>query len=184
MTLLVRPAVQEDAAAIAQVRVDAWRTTYRGIVPDAYLAAMSVPDNAAYWARILAAGSPNASVFVATERDAVVGFAATNRRDPGKLGFDAELAAIYLAASHQRRGVGRRLVAAVAAAQRARGATGLIVWVIANNRPARAFYEGLGGELLVERPFQWDRLDLVEAGYGFRDLDALAAIDRANPALH
>jgi hypothetical protein len=32
----------------------------------------------------------------------------------------------------------------------------------------------LGGELLVEQPFQWDGLDLVEAGYGWRDLPALA----------
>ena len=123
-------------------------------------------------------------MFVAVEGDVVVGFAAANRRDPPKLGFDAELSAIYLAAGHKRHGIGRRLVAAVAAAQRERGATGLLTWVIAKNKEARAFYEALSGELLVEQPFQWDGLDLVEAGYGFRDLDALAAADGANPALH
>ena len=58
-------------------------------------------------------------------------------------------------------------MAAVARAQRAHGATGLIVWVIAGNKGARAFYESLGATLLVEQPFEWDGMPLVEAGYGF-----------------
>jgi GNAT superfamily N-acetyltransferase len=182
--IAVRPARAADAAAIAQVRIDAWRATYRGIIPDAYLDAMNLSDSAAFWERIRASGSPHASVYVATDGEDVVGFAAANRRDPPKLGFDAELSAIYLTARYKRRGIGRRLVSAVAAAQRERGATGLVTWVIAKNKDARAFYESLGGELLLEQPFQWDGLDLVEAGYGFRDLDALAAAGGANPALH
>jgi hypothetical protein len=51
-----------------------------------------------------------------------------------------------------------------------------LTWVIAGNNGARAFYEGLGAELLIEQPFQWDGMDLVEAGYGWRDLAALAAV--------
>lgn len=180
----LRSALPSDAAAIAQLRIDAWRATYRGMMPDAYLDAMSLPDSAAFWERILRSGSPLASVFVAADAQRIVGFAAANRRDPPKLGFDAELSAIYLAFERKRQGIGRRLVAAVAAAQRERGATGLVTWVIAKNQQARTFYECLGGELLVEQPFQWDGLDLVEAGYGFRDLDALASSGGANPAVH
>jgi hypothetical protein len=47
--------------------------------------------------------------------------------------------------------------------------------VLANNQIARQFYDRLGAELLVEQPFTWDELGLVEAGYGWRDLDALRA---------
>lgn len=182
--VVVRPAVPADATAIAQLRIDAWRATYRGMMPDAYLDAMNLSDSAAFWERILGSGSPVASVYVATDAGRMIGFAAANRRDPPKLGFDAELSAIYLAADRMRQGIGRRLVAAVAAAQRERGATGMLTWVIAKNQGARAFYEHLGGELLLEQPFQWDGLDLVEAGYGFRDLDALAAAAGPNPAVH
>jgi hypothetical protein len=42
----------------------------------------------------------------------------------------------------------------------------------------------LGAELLVEQPFQWDGIDLVEAGYGFRDLDRLVAACGGMAALH
>ena len=52
------------------------------------------------------------------------------------------------------------------------------------NQPARAFYERLGGELIAEQTFQWDGVDLVEVGYAFRDLDALAEMNADNPALH
>ena len=88
-----------------------------------------------------------------------------------KFGLNAELTAVYLRREFQRVGLGRRLIAAVVDAQRALGATGMIVWVIAANKPARAFYEALGAELLVEQAFQWDGMDLLEAAYGWRDLD-------------
>ncbi len=140
----IRPATPADAAAIAQVRVDAWRTTYKGMIPAAYLAAMKVDDSAALWSKILTA-SPNAtSVFVAVDSGSIVGFASGNMLPEPKHGLDAELSAVYLVDGAQRAGVGRRLVAAVAAAQRAHGAHGLIVWVIAGNKAARAFYEKTG----------------------------------------
>jgi len=33
----------------------------------------------------------------------------------------------------------------------------------------------MGGELVVEQAFQWDGMDLVEAGYGWRTLGTLTA---------
>jgi len=177
----IRRATAGDARAIAQVRVDAWRATYAGIVPAAYLAAMSVDENAALWRRILGAGPNTASVFVADDGAGIAGFACGNMLAEQKHGFDAELTAIYLRRDRQRAGIGRRLVAAVAAAQRGHGASGLLTWVIAANRGARAFYEGLGAALVVEQPFQWDGLDLIEAGYGWRDLDALVAACARSP---
>jgi GNAT superfamily N-acetyltransferase len=173
--IAVRRARPEDAAAIAQVRVDSWRTTYKGMIPDAYLAAMKVDASAAMWERVLTAGANTTSTFVADDGGEVVGFASGLMLAERKFDLDAELSAIYLRQDRQRTGTGRRLLRAVAEAQRAHGATGLLTWVIAGNKGARAFYELLGAELLVEQPFQWDGIDLVEAGYGWRDLDALSA---------
>ncbi|MFO1396158.1 MAG: GNAT family N-acetyltransferase [Burkholderiales bacterium] len=182
--VLIRPAVPADAARIAQVRVDAWRTTYKGMIPEAYLAGMTVEDSTAHWDRILNAAPNTTNVFVAVAGDEVVGFAAGLMLEEPKFGINAELSAVYLVREAQRAGVGTRLVAAVAAAQQAHGANGLIVWVIEGNKPARAFYENLGAELLVEQPFTWDGMDLVEAGYGFRDLSSLVAAGDGPAALH
>jgi GNAT superfamily N-acetyltransferase len=157
------------------VRIESWRTTYRGMIPDAYLDGMQIEASIALWDRVLTAGPNTTSVFVADQAAEVVGFACGTRLKEPKHGFDAELAAVYLRRDFQRAGLGRRLVGAVIDAQRAHAATGLLTWVIAGNKGARAFYEGLGGELVVEQPFQWDGMDLVEAGYGWRDLCTLGA---------
>ena len=171
----MRPATPSDAAPIAELRIASWRATYRGMIPDAYLDGMQLADSVSIWSKVLSAPPNRTSVFVAQDESGLLGFAAGQPREPGKYGFDAELSAVYLRPDRQREGIGRRLVCAVARAQQASAATGLIVWVIAGNKAARAFYEALGGELLVEQPFQWDGMDLVEAGYGFRSLDELAA---------
>jgi GNAT superfamily N-acetyltransferase len=170
----IRRAAVGDAPAIAQVRVDSWRTTYRGLIPDAYLDGMQVDASTALWERVLSAENTTADVFVATHDGEVIGFAAGNRLKEPKHGADAEITAVYLRREYQNAGIGRRLVAAVVDAQRAHGATAMIVWVIAGNKIARAFYEALGGDLVIEQPFQWDGMDLVEAGYVFNDLSALA----------
>jgi GNAT superfamily N-acetyltransferase len=181
--IVIRRAAPRDAEAIARVRIDGWRTSYRGLVPAAYLDGMQVEASTALWDKILTAGPNPASVFVAAHGDDVVGFAAGSMLAELKFGLNAELTAVYLRREFQRVGLGRRLIAAVVDAQRALGATGMIVWVIAGNKPARAFYEALGAELLVEQSFEWDGMNLLEAGYGWRDLTALAAVCRAGQLL-
>jgi GNAT superfamily N-acetyltransferase len=184
MDATVRLATPADAAAIGDVRVNAWRTTYRGMIPDGYLDAMKVEDSAALWEKVLTAAPNTTSTFVAESAGRVIGFASGMQKPEATLGFDCELTGIYLVREAQRAGIGRRLAGAVAAAQRSHGGTAMIAWVVAANKAARAFYEALGGELVVEQPFTWDGMDLVEAGYGFRDLAALIAASGAATVLH
>ncbi len=171
-----RRATANDAAAIAALRVDSWRTTYRGVMPDAYLDGMRAEESAAMWSQVLAANAATVVVFVAEAGAEIVGFAAGMMLSPGKLEMDAELTAIYLKPIAQRGGVGRRLLALVSAALQEQGATALLAWVISDNQAARQFYAHLGAELLIEQPFTWDGLDLMEAGYGWRDLAALQQV--------
>ena len=169
----IRRAAPDDAEAIARVRIAGWRVSYKGLVPQTYLDAMNVPASLPLWQRVLEAPGDVASVYVAERAGEVVGFAAGNRLEEPKHEYDAELTAIYLAQDVQRHGLGRRLVGTIAAERAAHGATGMIVWVLAGNKAARAFYEALGATLVVEQPFEWDGMPLVEAGYGWRDLGAL-----------
>jgi GNAT superfamily N-acetyltransferase len=173
--ITIRRATPDDAEAISRVRIDGWRRSYKGLVPQGYLDAMSVEASLPMWQRVLAGPVDILSVYVAEGDNGVVGFAAGNRLEEPKHGLDAELTGIYLAQEVQRRGLGRRLAGTIAAERAAHGATGMIVWVLAGNKPARAFYEALGATLLVEQPFEWDDMPLIETGYGWRDLTALVA---------
>src|SRR5437879_13119833 len=53
LTVRIREADCADAPAVSRVHVDSWRTTYRGIVPDDYLARLSYERRTNIWMRIL-----------------------------------------------------------------------------------------------------------------------------------
>ena len=85
MTIEIRPATASDARAIARVRIDTWRTAYRGIVPSAYLDATDVEQSEALWQRVLDAEAATASVFVAERDGEIVGLLGLYRRPEGDL---------------------------------------------------------------------------------------------------
>lgn len=151
-----RPALAADAAAIASVHVDSWRETYRGMLPDLYLAAMEVSDYEDRWLRTIQDPYHRSVVFVQEELGRVVGFASCGRERDGDARYAGELYAIYLLAAAQGRGLGTALVEAVVGALAIRGMTSMVVWVLRDNAAARGFYERLGGVYLRERPLDLD----------------------------
>ncbi|WP_373419950.1 N-acetyltransferase family protein [Herbaspirillum sp. RV1423] len=169
----IRHATVDDAETIAKVRIDSWRATYRGMIPDAYLDGMKVEDSTRLWTRVLGAASDAACTFVAEIDGELVGFAAGITLAERKLDFDAELTALYILPSAQRAGIGRRLLTQVAATLAAAGAPNMLVWVLAQNRKARDFCERQGAQLLAEQTFRWDELDLIETAYGWRNIGTI-----------
>jgi hypothetical protein len=95
-SIVIRAARAGDAEAIARVRVDSWRETYRGIIPQAYLDAMKLEQSRALWEKVLTAGSAAVSVFVAERGAEIVGFGSGNMLAELKHGLDAELSAVYV----------------------------------------------------------------------------------------
>ena len=168
--LTVRRARPDDATAIADVHVASWRTTYPGIVDQAYIDALSASDRAAAWARRLAAEPATApDILVAVAGDRIVGFLSGGPSREPFPGYNAELHAIYLLKSVQRRGVGRRLIRDWASLAVARGFHAAIVRVLAAN-PARFFYESLGAERLQETQLVIGGTAYPELWYGWRRL--------------
>ena len=73
--MLIREASPSDAAAIARVHVDSWRTTYAGIVPADYLANLSYTRREQFWCDILSTPTPRAVYVAAQDTGEIVGFA-------------------------------------------------------------------------------------------------------------
>lgn len=181
----VREGREDDAGAIARIKVTSWRLTYRGIVPDETLAAMDVDASEAStrgWLAQIADGArgPLACAFVvANERDEVRGFAHGGaarmlESSAAPAPFEGEVYALYLDPGYERRGLGGRLLRAAAQRLRAHGARSLIIWALEGN-PNRGFYEALGGVVAYEQTLRMDGRDVAEVGYGWRDLDGLIA---------
>ncbi len=140
----VRGAVPADARAIAEVHVGSWRVAYRGLLPDTFLAGLSVERRETLWQDLLS--QSGWETFVAEEADGiVVGFAnLAPSRDPDATPGTGELTAIYVAPSHWGRGHGGALLRAVLASARTRGFRRLTLWVLRGNDRATGFYEAAG----------------------------------------
>jgi L-amino acid N-acyltransferase YncA len=174
----VRRATERDVEGIARVHVASWQSAYRGIMPDAFLDGLRVENRAAMWRRVLGDLADRHVVFVAeSPEEGVVGFASAGPTIDETLPYDGELHAIYLLASVQGHGLGRRLVRAVAAELAARGVRSLCLWVLADN-PSRGFYERLGGRAVGAKTEEIGGATLDEIAYGWDDLGSLVSSNR------
>lgn len=170
--MLIREATVADAAGIARVHVESWRTTYPGIVPDEILAQLSIPARTERWEKTLSNLAAPSFTFVAVDDGGeVIGFAGGGPAQDGDPDYPGELHAIYLLKPHQGQGIGRLLFQAVAARLAERGFGAMKLWALEANHPARRAYEALGGVLLEgSKPFAIGGASLTEVAYGWRNI--------------
>ena len=174
MSYVVFPAGPTDAEALARVHVTSWRETYRGLLPDAFLARMSEPGFARRFARDLA--DPRAGVtLAAANRYGLIGYAQGGPSRRGVPG-EGEVATLYVLRACQRQGVGAELLVEAARALAAQGAKSLMISVLRDNIPARRFYEHLGGQAETPRQERGPGGALLyEVAYHWPDIAALFA---------
>lgn len=171
----VRPAIPDDAEGIAKVHVRGWQEAYVGLLPQEVLDRQSVEMRYRHWSAHL--GRPGQRwVFVAIDpAQGVVGFAEAGRRRPAIGAARYDIPVIYVLQSHMRRGLGRRLMHALAGALAAQDTGEISLWALADNRPARAFYEAIGGRLRASLAERHGSGRVVLAGYRWRNAAHLAA---------
>lgn len=143
--MLIRPAVAQDAARIAEVHVRSWQAAYRGLMPQDYLDGLDPADRLPRWQRQLS-GPASHEVLVADGSHGICGFSAFGpTRDQGQDASQvSEIRAIYLAPEVFGTGVGRQLMAASVERLAAAGYALVTLWVLDSNARARRFYEIAG----------------------------------------
>jgi ribosomal protein S18 acetylase RimI-like enzyme len=143
-----RLARSSDVQAIAALHADSWRHAYRGMLPDAYLDHEVFADRAAVWQeRLSDADEQPVTVTILAERNGeLLGFAHSFIDEDPEWG--TLLDNLHVRHGTKRSGIGRRLMAETAAWLEERGHTsGLYLWVLKENVPARRFYDALGGRV-------------------------------------
>jgi len=167
----IRAATEQDAAAIAHVHVESWRTTYAGIVPDEYLANLNEAERALLWREWL---TRDLEVYVADRDGEVAGFISGGRIREPILTYDAELFAIYLLKQAQGQGIGTALLRELAGSLLRQGLTGMIVWVLEKN-PAKHFYVKSSAQFVTCKEIEIGGVALSEVAYGWPDLKAIGS---------
>jgi len=158
--VIIRPAVDADVPRVARIHVDAWRYAYRGLLPDATLAALSYESCEELWFGVLAEGADSKRLFgiephrlfVADRPDReVAGFVSCGpNRDPDGT-HRGELASLYLREDELGTGLGHALFEAARTDLAERKLIPFVLWVLAGNDRAIRFYERHGGVAIPAR---------------------------------
>jgi RimJ/RimL family protein N-acetyltransferase len=136
----LRTATAEDAEALANLHVDVWDDAYTGLMPQGVLddRRERSADRVARWREVLADQRP---IWVAEDRDGLVGFASSGPARDNDIDDLPELYSLYVRATHWGIGVGYALL------RQAIGDRAAYLWVLAANERAIAFYERQGFRL-------------------------------------
>jgi ribosomal protein S18 acetylase RimI-like enzyme len=176
--ITIRAARPTDAAGIAAIDVETWRTTYAGVLPEGYLVGLSARRRAAGWTHVILKEPRDVRVAV-DATGAVRGFGSCGpSRDDRR--FVGEVFTLYVAPDWQNRGIGRRLLVALFSRLVASGRHSAIIFVLRNN-PSRYFYERLGGKEVSRKLLDVAGTTVEGTGYGWRDLPSyLTTVASAN----
>ena len=172
----IRAAWLDDAATIAKVYVETWRSAYAGLVPDDVLTGMSESWQLRQWkAQIV---SDNTVMVAEHPEYGVIGMGSCGLRRDWQFAGSGEIYTLYILPDWQNQGHGRDLLTAMLRAMRSTGFDGAVLWVLARNQ-SRFFYEAMGGRQVAQRDEQLWQTSLPELAYRWRPLPQPLLIGRS-----
>jgi GNAT superfamily N-acetyltransferase len=141
----MRRAGVADAAFIAELHCQSWRSAYRGMMPDAYLDGQMPAERLAHWQQMMPKLEAGAGTVVFAERDGqVAGFFCVMQPDAQG---SVLLEQLHAVPGSRGGGVGTAMLEAARAWALARGARAMHLLVLESNGPAIGFYESRGWRL-------------------------------------
>lgn len=164
-----RKANMADKECIAKVHVDSWRTTYKGIMPDAFLANLSYEQFTAIWEKNLNI-EDNFVIAVENEEGKIVGFADSWKRASNTEENAIDLTSIYLLETYQGKGLGKLLLKDLFTHYKNQGYTKVFVEVLEDNK-TRYFYEYYGAEFVKTVQIKIGGKIVNESIYAWRSVD-------------
>lgn len=174
--MTIRVAGASDAVAIAELHTASWQIAYRGLLQDAFLDGPLPSNRRELWESRLSGPQRADQIVLMDDCDGEIqGFACVFLdADPQ---WGALLDNLHVSPGLKGRGLGRRLIGAVAQRVRQHSASSrLHLWAYDQNLAARRFYERLGGEVterLAEAAPDGTQMNVVR--YCWSELSGLCA---------
>jgi ribosomal protein S18 acetylase RimI-like enzyme len=145
--MTIRRAGSGDANTVGRIHVESWNVAYRGIMPDDVIARTDLAYRTAFWAERIA--DPEWPVYLLEEAGEAVAFCQMiptrdSDDDARRVGH---ITSLHVLPDLRGHGYGRALMDHVLAEFQRRGFAEVTLWVLEENRSARAFYETYGFRL-------------------------------------
>jgi len=146
------------------IYIQTWRDTYLSVIPYGYLSTMSISRHEQAFFNEL--NSKHIISFVAEDAGRIIGFITGGYERNGDAIYSGEIYTLYVLKNLQRKGIGTKLVLALAMQFNRLGIYSILVRVLKLN-PYRRFYKKINGTYLkTERlPFANEIMDVEIYGW-------------------
>ncbi|HEX2138001.1 MAG TPA: GNAT family N-acetyltransferase [Microvirga sp.] len=161
----IRHAKPDDAEGLSRVFEQAWREAYQGIIPGVALERMLARRGPRWWHSTVSRGRPLAVLDIG---QGIAGYVSYGRCRDRSLPAKGEIDELYLAPEYQGIGLGRRLFKAVRNDLADRDLERIVVWALADNERACAFYERMGGRSIAQVKERIGGVSLSKIAFLFR----------------
>ncbi len=162
--IIIRNIEEKDIPSVADIKINGWRTAYKGIIDDKVLNSMNRNERIE---KIRKTYKDNGFI-VAELNNEVVGFCNyidTNKFTQDISDIDCELLAIYVKPDLKYNGIGTKLFQFVINEFKSKKKTKMILWCLKDNEPSRKFYTKMGGEIFKERTIEIGEKKYYEVGF-------------------
>ena len=105
----IRVASHQDAEGLAEVHVNSWKTTYQGIISEAYLSNLSVEGRKKNWEWIFKNLKQDEIIYVIEDDGKIMGFIDGGKNREIGTDYGAEIYSFYLLKEVQGSGYGKLL---------------------------------------------------------------------------
>ncbi len=173
MQYMIRKATIADAQGIAEVHVQSWLETYKGIMPQSKLDSLSVSRSSQNWVLNINRGE---IVYLAEVDNEIVGFTVggknreNNNCETGEANkCDCEMSCLYLIKKYQGYGIGRDLFLTLTRIFSDLGYISMAIWVAEANN-TRNFYSKMGAYEIDRRLLSIAKKDIpvIALSYSIR----------------
>lgn len=159
----VRPGRLSDAKALADVFEQSWRHAYVGIVPPLQLDSLILRRGRRWWSSAIRSGD---LILVLEVAGKICGYASCGPARQ-RTRYQGEIYEIYLAPDHQGLGFGELLFEACRNELDRLRLNGLVVWALAENDTANAFYWRRGGRPVGQTVERMGGCELQKVAFGW-----------------
>ncbi len=141
---LIRLNRLEDQKDMANIKVESWKTTYKGIIDQNYLDSLNPLEQEKKY--ITSYEEYRNTVLVAENKETneIVGYSCFSTEENEFA--DSELISLYLNPKYTKKGIGTRLLKETIKELKKYNKKTMIVWCLKDNKNAIKFYEKLGGK--------------------------------------
>jgi GNAT superfamily N-acetyltransferase len=160
----IREAKPGDAMDLARIHEETWRSTYQGIIPHLHLERMIARRGPRWWQQSIRRGS---GIVIMTFNGQPQGYASFGKARQAPNRSTGEIYELYLAPCFQGLGLGKKLFTATRRVLERRGMRHLIIWALADNEKACAFYAQQGGKHVATAPEKYDAVELQKIAFSW-----------------